>query len=243
MCFPVSAPTSPRSSFPSSGDAAPGSRLLARHPAARRLCCRAARASPHVVSVSSSSCDPVQNLLRLGRVACLGVPPALKPSLSLRRVGGVSPGWEWAAGSRPGPPGARGPGLGSVLERRSQCQAQLFRSHPGPAVLQDRPLLGSGAEGCLCPLGVSGQACLAGAWPVSWKVLLCPVAKEPGLPPDGRLCVRSLWPHWGLQRGICWERRFGSQAGGRASAATAQARGWLLAVLGGGASGGCPGSC
>ena len=98
---------------------------------------------------------------------------------------------------------------------------------------QDRPLLGSGAEDCLCPLGASGQACLAGAWPVSWKVLLCPLAKEPGLPPDGRLCVHGLWPLWGLQPGHLLGEARGSQAGGRASRP--------LAVLRLGVAAGCAG--
>lgn len=79
---------------------------------------------------------------------------------------------------------------------------------------------------------------MAGAWPVSWKVLLCPVAKEPGLPPDGRLCVRSLWPHWGLQPGhLLGEalRQPGRWQG--LCRPLCSGAGWLLAVLGGSASG------
>ena len=87
-------------------------------------------------------------------------------------------------------------------------------------------------------LGASGQACWAGAWPVSWKVLLCPAAKEPGLPPASQPCATLCGPAGVSGRGICWEVR-GSQAGagGSRPCPLCSGEGWLPAILGGSSSG------
>lgn len=138
------------------------------------------RAPPTWSACRRSSCDGPEPS-SVGADGLPSRPPALKPSLPGREWG-VSPGWEWTR-KQAARLEARGQGLpapswaAGVSVRLSSSEATQGRPSSGQAPP------GVWGRGLPCPLGVSGQACLAGAWPVSWKVLLCPAAKEPGLSP------------------------------------------------------------